>query len=316
MSAYGNYKLAAYVREFGPGMLAHTGVTRALRALHAPETMLCSADESKWQYVVQWLLDNFSDCIVDYNEKRDYDSLKRLDSQSPIWIFWWQGVDQAPQLVKACIQSIERNAGGHPVVVITEDNLDDNVQLDGRILDKAKKGTISLTHLSDIIRFSLMSQRGGYWFDSTMYMTSRFPDGALELPYFTQALGFGPGPWTDFFQGSGEGNPFTTSVQNILVKYNLVHEQVVTYLLVDCCMRAVYKYSNDYANMVTAAPNLGNDMFSLSKILDQPYSEEIWKSAKTNSFISKLSYKEKHPVQIGGTQTFYGKLISDGGLPR
>lgn len=315
MSAYGDYKLGAYLREFGPVMLLHTGVTRALRAVHASDTLLRSFDESKWQYVVQWLSDNFSDCIVDYNEKRDFSALKKLDHQSPIWLFWWQGIDQAPQLVKSCIESIERNAGEHPVIVITKKNLVNNVQLDGRILDKVNKGTISLTHFSDIIRFSLMAQRGGYWFDSTMYMTAPLPDAALGLPYFSQALGFGPGPWTDFFQGSGAGNPFATSVQNMLVKYNLLHEQSLTYLLMDCCMRTVYEHSNDYANMVTAAPNLGNDIFSLSKILDHPYSEDTWEFAKTDSFISKLSYKEDHPVLIGGKETFYGRLISDGGLP-
>ena len=316
MSAYGNYKLGAYLREFGPSMLIHTGVTRALRALHAPESLLCSADESKWQYVVQWLLDNYSDCIVDYNEKRDFSAIERLDSQSPIWVFWWQGVDWAPRLVKACIRSIERNAEEHPVIVITKNNLDDYVQLDGRIIDKAKNGSISFTHLSDVLRFSLMAQQGGFWFDSTMYMTAPLPAAATELPYFSQPLGFGPGPWTDFFQGSGAGNPFATSVQNILVKYNLTHEQILTYLLMDCCMRAVYEYSNDYANMVTAAPNLNNEMFSLTTILDQPYSEEIWSLAKTNSFISKLSYKDSHPVYVGGKLTFYGKLISDGSLPQ
>ncbi|MCF2684365.1 capsular polysaccharide synthesis protein, partial [Faecalicatena contorta] len=34
---------------------------------------------------------------------------------APIWIFWWQGEDEAPELVRYCIESVKRNAGTHQV---------------------------------------------------------------------------------------------------------------------------------------------------------------------------------------------------------
>ena len=47
-----------------------------------------------------------------------------LDEQTHIWIsfVWWQGLEQAPNLVKVCVDSIKKNAGDHRVIVLTEDN--------------------------------------------------------------------------------------------------------------------------------------------------------------------------------------------------
>ncbi len=37
-----------------------------------------------------------------------------------IWICWWQGIDQAPSIVKKCVDSIRKHAGNHKVIIITD----------------------------------------------------------------------------------------------------------------------------------------------------------------------------------------------------
>lgn len=32
--------------------------------------------------------------------------------RNTIWLCWWQGLDNAPEIVKACVSSIKRNRGG------------------------------------------------------------------------------------------------------------------------------------------------------------------------------------------------------------
>ena len=39
-------------------------------------------------------------------------------NNAPIWILWWQGEKNAPDIVKHCISSIKRNSGDHPVKII------------------------------------------------------------------------------------------------------------------------------------------------------------------------------------------------------
>lgn len=36
---------------------------------------------------------------------------------------WWQGLDNAPEIVKACVDSVRRNAGNREVIIITDKNV-------------------------------------------------------------------------------------------------------------------------------------------------------------------------------------------------
>ena len=48
---------------------------------------------------------------------------ENIDSKSPIWIMWYQGIENAPPLIKACIQSIIINRAKHPIYIINKNNL-------------------------------------------------------------------------------------------------------------------------------------------------------------------------------------------------
>ena len=45
---------------------------------------------------------------------------KNIDENSPIWMMWYQGIETAPPIVKACIQSVINNRAKHPVIIISK----------------------------------------------------------------------------------------------------------------------------------------------------------------------------------------------------
>ena len=45
-----------------------------------------------------------------------------VEADNPIWVYWKQGLDQAPAIIKSCINSIKQNADTK-VIVITDDNI-------------------------------------------------------------------------------------------------------------------------------------------------------------------------------------------------
>lgn len=51
---------------------------------------------------------------------------------------WWQGYNNAPNLVKACINSVKINNKNHNVIIITQENFKDYVMLPNFILKKLK----------------------------------------------------------------------------------------------------------------------------------------------------------------------------------
>lgn len=79
----------------------------------------------------------------------------KIKNSKNIWIFWWQGEEQMPPIVKACYNSVLKHANGHRVVLITKDNYKEYTNIDDNILDKLNKKYISLTVFSDVMRFNL-----------------------------------------------------------------------------------------------------------------------------------------------------------------
>ena len=53
-----------------------------------------------------------------------------------IWTIWWQGEDNAPESMKMCFESMRINSNGHPVIVISEQNLSEYIRLPKYILKK------------------------------------------------------------------------------------------------------------------------------------------------------------------------------------
>lgn len=57
----------------------------------------------------------------------------------PIWVFWWQGENEAPEIVKRCIAAVCRNADAHPVHIIDKSNCQDFVEVPEQFPEKVGK---------------------------------------------------------------------------------------------------------------------------------------------------------------------------------
>jgi len=99
---------------------------------------------------------------------------KNIDENSPIWMMWYQGIKNAPPIVLSCIQSIILNKAKHPLIIISKYNLEKYIKLPSFIKNKFENKSFSITHFSDIIRMALLSKFGGYWIDSTYFISIQF----------------------------------------------------------------------------------------------------------------------------------------------
>ena len=103
-----------------------------------------------------------------------------ITETSQIWACWWQGENAMPDIVKACYNAMHRFSDGHPVILITEKNYKDYVNMPDYIIRKQQSGEIDLTHFSDILRMMLLAQHGGIWMDSTLLIPVSYTH--LTLP--------------------------------------------------------------------------------------------------------------------------------------
>ena len=106
------------------------------------------------------------------------------DGRKYIWLFWYQGFDEAPQLVTRCVESIRKHANDYEVILLDKNNYAKWVELDKSILDALEKNEIGLAHFSDFLRLKLLIEYGGVWIDPTVYMTDRILDDISSADIF------------------------------------------------------------------------------------------------------------------------------------
>ena len=113
-----------------------------------------------------WLKKKYASKIPDMLPDKDIHK-----GEDIIWICWLQGKENAPDIIKCCLNSVKENSRDFLVKIINESNLDSYVTLPDYIIRKWKQGIIPNALFSDLIRLELLIKYGGLWLDSTVLMT-------------------------------------------------------------------------------------------------------------------------------------------------
>lgn len=268
------------------------------------------------QYViVHHLLSHGGKKVIAEYEHSSLENCERIAETSPIWICWWQGEETMPDIVKACYKSVLMHADSHPVILITENNYREYVTLPGCILQKWKAGRITLTHLSDILRMSLLKAHGGIWMDSTVLLPSKnigeFIDPSKifwschHLPIY---YNISRGGWTGFFLACGKGNILPAFISDMFLKYWQSHNRLIEYLLIDYTFAIARANVPAIHQMIEEVPI--TVMGPLGKCLNQEYTEKRWNEFCSDYDFHKLTYKiPLSPITPEGKKTFYGHII-------
>lgn len=234
-----------------------------------------------------------------------------------IWICWWQGLKQAPDIVKVCIDSIKRNAGDHRVIVLTEENYQQYVNIPQWIQEKHKAGIITKTHYSDILRLMLLSTHGGMWLDSTFYCTApvldeyfKYPLWSIKRPdYFHASVA--AGYFANYSLACDEDHRWIfKTILDFVLEFWKNNDIMTDYLFLDYLIVLAQKYDvrikKVFEQIISNNPNCDE----LFKVLEKPYDQLHWKKIQENTYLFKLTWKKSFSTKKGIT-TFYDELIND-----
>ncbi len=89
------------------------------------------------------------------------------ESRRPVWVFWAQGIDNAPEVVKRCISRM-KNVFGDRLVILNDKNL--RYYINSHYSERMS----TFASRSDYIRAELLYRYGGTWVDSTVLVTEEF----------------------------------------------------------------------------------------------------------------------------------------------
>ncbi|HEV7449295.1 MAG TPA: capsular polysaccharide synthesis protein [Candidatus Paceibacterota bacterium] len=99
-----------------------------------------------------------------------------------IWIYWAQGFEQAPALVRMCQDSWVRQNSDWEVVLLTDQNLNAYIAL-----PSLAAKDIPHAAYSDIVRVELLTKYGGVWADATTLCTAPLDSwlpGVMQSGFF------------------------------------------------------------------------------------------------------------------------------------
>ena len=100
----------------------------------------------------------------------------------PIWLFWNTGLEQAPEIVRTCYQSVKKYAG-RQVVLLTENNVQNYINMPDYLNEKLKSGALPLAIYTDLMRVALLEHYGGTWMDATILLTDGIPQEILNSDF-------------------------------------------------------------------------------------------------------------------------------------
>lgn len=217
--------------------------------------------------------------------------------QLPIWQLWLQGETSAPPIVKICLASIKKHIKGREVILLTENNWKNYIELPEFIMDKFKQGIITYTHFSDILRICLLEKYGGTWIDATVLLTDSTPPNIATADFFAFSV-----PNDSFYANfhltsswymqAIPNHVIIKNLKNALFNYWQQENTLIDYFLLHLLLKGLVDNHPLLDNMWKNTPQLSNKAPHVLqfKLLDT-YNQAILNEIKHNTTIHKLTYK-------------------------
>lgn len=230
---------------------------------------------------------------------QSFTKYEKHNVNNTIWIFWWQGEDSMPDIVKKCYNSVQRFCGNKKIVLITKDNIRDYTDISENIYLKLNSGVITFTHFSDILRANLLKNNGGLWMDATMYVTNSLDNIELkELLYRVSqskdTFNISFGRWTGFFMGGPSGMDIMSFMDRLYQCYWEEYDELIDYFLIDYALDYAWnKNLSEFKSLEDKYKNIDPNLFDMQKFLNSKYDEMFWNDLTRNTNLFKLSYKKK-----------------------
>lgn len=242
-----------------------------------------------------------------------------FEGKIPVWVCWWQGADQMPELVRCCVESLKRNLPLEKVTLrfLTLENCTKYVTFTNTVIRKFQEEKITYTHLSDLLRAELLYRYGGMWIDATYYVASPIPTKIFEKNTI-YTLKYQRPVWSaDITKGRWSGNLWISRKENRLFQFLMeclwyyweVEDELIDYYLIDDIIAAAVESFPDVRLELEQCEFASDQVFALHKWMNLKYNKERAEQVHQNSIFYKLNHRAGYrKVNIAGEKTIYGYL--------
>lgn len=251
--------------------------------------------ESVSNKIVRRLRKKYASFINEY-QKGDDERLKLPHEHSnKVWVCWLQGMEQAPEIVRKCYQSLLDNLCDREIVLLTDENYKEWVTFPKHVQDKIDNGTITRTHMTDFLRLELLEHYGGTWIDATVFCSGKnIPSFIWDSDFFIYQI-MKPGldghaqRTSSWFLTAYTNHPIIMLVKQLLYEYWKTNDKLIDYFLIHDFMElALETYPDEWMKVVPVSSSIPHIL--LLRFAEK-YDEKVWIATKDMTPFHKLSWK-------------------------
>jgi hypothetical protein len=219
------------------------------------------------------------------------ESLGSVTAHPLVFIYWGQGVDEAPPLVRKCISNAKKVIPKKSLVLLDDANLQDWLDVPAVIIEAKTK---SYAAYSDYIRFALLSKYGGVWMDATCFVTA---DPLTKYEELVSGSGFfafdkrQQGVISSWFLASRKNDYIAEFNRLSQILYWSVFDDVTTYFFAHQIFRSLYRMDNEFADRWDRRFRYAGNPRTLHRSLTVDVSDSDFRERLSSSFVHKLTYK-------------------------
>ena len=190
-------------------------------------------------------------------------------------------------------------------------------------MQKHKQGSIGLAHLSDVLRFGLLSNYGGVWVDATVYLADAFPREMFTETFYTQCFSSWNacpqeacrGKWCGFFLAGKADNIIFPYMYEALCWWWENHDRAVDYVFFDYILWAGFCSVSEIKRQIDQVRPGNENIWVLEKCINDVYDPAAFEQLRQSNVFYKLSYKmELKKVTSDGKKTVYAHILEENGV--
>ena len=270
--------------------------------------------------VIESQVDQFLEPLVsEYQSKPD--EAQSPTGRIPVWCCWWQGVEQMPEIVRMCHERLKQvlpkdKAQLH---IITLDNYQQYVELPAHMIEKFNQKIITMTTMSDVLRFALLEKYGGYWLDATVFFTDDIPGEFFSGDFHCQRMASNRDPverqacrgnWCGFSMAGPRHSIVFQFMNEAFSRWWAHYDTIIDYVLIDYMLWTGFKSVPKIHEVIDKVPDNNEEIFEMYQVLNQPYTPELLDRLTRHNVMHKLTYKMDLLKETpDGQQTLYGYLL-------
>ena len=234
-----------------------------------------------------------------------------------VFVFWWSGFFNAPDIVKICRNSLKVGFPNANIVELDKKNYRKYTDIDPVIIEAFEKDVISIQTFSDILRFNVLKNNGGAWVDATLYFTDscnllknlenksfesiEFDSTKSYLQYKNIACS-----WTGFLIASRKHDVLVTAIDDVFREYFLKYKKYPIYFFIDAVLM-ICKVSKIGCAELDKIQKIDGNLFELVSLLpERGYPEYL----SRQGFLPQKLYWDYRPAISDKVTTF--DLLSRG----